>query len=131
MQRQADWRDTVRLLDDDTPAGAQAVLPATFDARAEALLMLREVAPGEREVLRLWPAPATLGSGRPLWIGASQRLVLTRPFGVFVLWRPRDYAVDDARAVHAALAGFPHRVERHPRGVEVMRLRTAPSTAPR
>lgn len=125
VQPQADWQDTVRLLDDDTPAGEQAVLPATFEARAEALLMLREVGPGEREVLRLWPAPATLGSGRPLWIGASQRLVLTRPFGVFALWRPRAYAADEAAAVHHALAAFPHRIERHPQGVQVMRLRTA------
>ena len=26
--------------------------------------------------------------------------------------------------MHAALAGFPHRIQTHPRGVEVMRLRT-------
>lgn len=130
VQPQADWRDTVRLLDDDTPPHAQAVLPATFESRAEALLMLREVRPGEREVLRLWPAPATLGSGMPLWVGSSHRLVLTRPFGVFALWRPQAYAEDGSRPVRAALARFPHRIERHPRGVEVMRLKTADPPPP-
>jgi membrane protein DedA with SNARE-associated domain len=130
VQSQADWRATVRLLDDDIPAHRQPVLPATFESRAEALLLVREVRPGERDVLRLWPAPATLGSGRPLWIGASQRLVLTRPFGAFVLWRPRPYAAAEAAAVHDALASFPHRIQTHPRGIPVMRLTTAggPST---
>lgn len=125
VQRQADWQDTVQLLDDDTPATRQAVLPATFDARAETLLMVRELRPEERDVLRLWPAPATLGSGRPLWIGATQRLVLTRPFGVFALWRPRTHSAAEAAAVHRMLVRFPHRIERHPQGIVVMRLQSA------
>ena len=41
VQPQADWQDAVSLLDDDTPGREQAVLPATLDAHAEALLMLR------------------------------------------------------------------------------------------
>lgn len=133
VQRQARWRDTVRLLDDDTASEKQAVLPATFEARAETLLMVREVRPGERDVLRLWRAPATLGSGTPLWVGATQRLVLTRPFGAFALWRPREHSDAEAAAVHRMLALFPHQVARHPRGIEVMRLRTAPAVtrAPR
>jgi membrane protein DedA with SNARE-associated domain/membrane-associated phospholipid phosphatase len=131
-QAQADWRATVGLLDDDVPPQRQPVLPATFESRAEALLMVREVRPGEREVLRLWPAPATLGSGRPLWIGATQRLVLTRPFDAFALWRPRAYAPAEAAEVHGTLVGFPHRIETHPRAVRVMRLLTnAPAGRPR
>lgn len=131
VQPQADWRDTVRLLDDDTPAEAQAVLPATLDARAETLLMIREVRPGERDVLRLWPAPATLGSGTPLWIGATQRVVLTRPFDVFALWRPRPYSADEAAAVHRMLTRFPHRIERHPKEIDILRLQSTPPPAVR
>lgn len=133
VQPQADWQDTLRLLDDDTPPARQAVLPATLDARAETLLMMRDVRPGERDVLRLWPAPATLGSGRPLWVGATQRMVLTRPFDLFTLWRPRVHSPDEAAALRDALAHFPHRTGAHPRGVDVLRLRTEtpPAAAPR
>ncbi|GAB2506906.1 bifunctional DedA family/phosphatase PAP2 family protein [Lysobacter humi (ex Lee et al. 2017)] len=128
-QPQAGWRETLRLLDDDTAPTRQAVLPSTLDARAESLLLVRDVADSEREILRLWPAPAALGSGESLWVGATQRMVLTRPFGVFVLWRPVDYDAVRARAMLAPLEAFPHRRERHPdRGVDVMRLRSAAST---
>jgi hypothetical protein len=107
----------------------QAILPATLEARAEVMLLVRDVRPGERDVLRIWPAPASLGSGTPLWIGATQRMVLTRPLGTFVLWRPRAYAAGDAAPARRALSAFEHRIERHPRGTEVLRLRV-PASAP-
>src|SRR5690606_6157742 len=60
VQPQADWLATIALLDDDVAAQEQAVLPATLDAHAEALLLLRDgERPGEQFALRLWAAPAS------------------------------------------------------------------------
>ncbi|MDQ3206176.1 MAG: VTT domain-containing protein [Pseudomonadota bacterium] len=126
VQPQADWTDAISLLDDDTPPLEQAVLPATLDAHAESLLMLRETdAPGQLLALRLWPAPARLSDGTPLWLGTSQMLRLDKPLGVATLWRP---GTDDAGArkqIHAALSEFHSIREAHPHtGVDVLRLRT-------
>jgi membrane protein DedA with SNARE-associated domain/membrane-associated phospholipid phosphatase len=131
-QPQADWSDALRLLDDDTPASRQAVLPATFDARAESLLMVR---PGTRAdaryALRLWRAPAALGSGRPLWVGSVQRLTLTRPFGAFALWRPQPHSERDTDLAGEALADFAQARGPHPdSGVDVLRVRIAGTPPP-
>jgi len=72
---------TIALLDDDVAAREQAVLPATLDAHAEALLLLRDgERPGEQFALRLWPAPASLDDGTPLWLGTAQTLHLPNDF---------------------------------------------------
>jgi hypothetical protein len=49
--------------------------------------------------LRLWPAPVRLADGTPLWLGSTQTLRYTRPFGALGLWQP----VADAGASHQAL----------------------------
>ncbi|KAB8316143.1 phosphatase PAP2 family protein [Tolypothrix campylonemoides VB511288] len=127
VQPQADWLDTVRLLDRDRPAREQVVLPATLDTRAETLLLLRDGArPGERFALRLWPAPAALDDGTPLWIGTAQVMTLARPFDAAALWRPElgDRRAFDAlrRALDGAEAVEDRRADG---GMPVLRVRTA------
>ncbi len=133
VQPQAGWVDTLALLDDDAPPQAQAVLPATLDAHAEALLLLRPGRhPGERFALRLWPAPIQLDDGTPLWIGTAQTLQLTRPLDVATLWQP--VPGDGAARVAAAIAldGFApvHALHPHDPSVSVMRLQTDDDATP-
>lgn len=127
-QPQADWTAALKLLDDTLPADRQPVLPASFDGHVESLLMVRAGAtPEDRFALRLWPAPAVLGDGTPLWIGTTQRLERVHPFGTFALWRPRPYTAGDAEAVFGALAPFEQQRGLHDdEGVAVLRLRTTP-----
>lgn len=132
VQPQADWLATIALLDAHASPREHAVLPATLDAQAESLLMLHDSPnPDEQYALRLWPAPATLTDGTPLWIGTTQTLRLTRPLGAASLWLPKT---DDGRAhaiVRAALGNFPSFDAPHPRnGSMVLRIRPS-KTAPR
>lgn len=91
VQPQADWTASMRLLDDDLTPQQQPVLPATLGGHAETLLMLRDDPDSDALLaLRIWPAPARLSDGSPLWIGSSQRLQYTRPLGVIGLWQPLD-----------------------------------------
>jgi len=125
VQPQADWVATLGLLDEDKPAREQVVLPATLEARPEELLLLRPGrSAGEQIVLRLWPAPATLSDGTPLWMGSAQTLRFQKPLRAASLWLP---VADDGNAhaqVRAALQRF-HPVEAaHPEGGGlVLRLR--------
>ncbi|MFC3814750.1 bifunctional DedA family/phosphatase PAP2 family protein [Lysobacter sp. GCM10012299] len=126
VQPQASWIDTVGLLDDDKPTQQQPVLPATLDAQAEALLMLRDGArKDEQYALRLWPAPVLLDDGTQLWLGSTQTLHLTKPLGAAWLWLP---ASDDGRAhalVGEALEGLASRQSQHPHGSTlVLRVKT-------
>ncbi|HEU0306000.1 MAG TPA: bifunctional DedA family/phosphatase PAP2 family protein, partial [Lysobacter sp.] len=126
VQPQANWVATVGLLDDDTSLRAQPVLPATLDAHAEALLLLHDgVRPDEQLALRLWPAPARLSDGTPLWLGTVQTLRVSKPLGAVTLWLP---STDDGRAyqaARAALGNFETAETPHPRsGKPVLRLRT-------
>ena len=108
------------------PGREQAVLPATLDAHAEALLMLRAGrGPDERFALRLWPAPMQLDDGTPLWIGTAQTLRLSRPLDAVALWLPVPEDRAARTAVLIALDSFDPMESPHPRdpGVPVMRLR--------
>jgi membrane-associated phospholipid phosphatase len=124
VQPQADWMATLTLLDDDTPPERQPVLPATLDAESETLLLRRPGdQPGETKVLRLWRAPVRLADGTPLWLGSTQTLRYTEPFGLFGLWLPQA----DTRVVHgdiaAAMRGFDIAQGPHPQtGVPVLRI---------
>ncbi|MBF6024218.1 bifunctional DedA family/phosphatase PAP2 family protein [Lysobacter niastensis] len=131
VQPQADWVATVGLLDEDTPAREQPVLPATLDAHAETLLLLHDGRDGnEQYALRLWQAPAILNDGTPLWVGTTQTLRLSRPLDSAVLWLPEK---DDGHAhalVKSALKDFESVESPHPAsGAPVLRLRTAPATS--
>lgn len=100
VQPQAHWVDALGLLDEDTPPAVHPVLPATFTTQPEALLMRRDgPTPDRTDVLRLWPAPARMHGGAPLWIGTTQTLRHIQPFGVFALWQPTD----DGETAYAAL----------------------------
>ncbi|MDQ3287704.1 MAG: bifunctional DedA family/phosphatase PAP2 family protein [Pseudomonadota bacterium] len=134
VQLQADWVSMIALLDDDVAGIDQAVLPATLDAHAESLLMLRESpVAGEQYALRLWQAPVSLSDGTPLWLGTAQTLRLSRPFGAAALWRPVPDRNRAYHAVRAAMAPFPHAEDINPAsGGEVLRVRipNAPEDAP-
>ena len=126
-QPQANWTRTLGLLDDDTPAQQQPVLPATLGTEAEALLLRRSGrVPGETQVLRLWRAPARLSDGTPLWVGTTQTLRYTQPFGVFGLWQPRSDDGATHAAVREALRSAPElqvREAKHPQSdVVVLRV---------
>lgn len=123
VQPQATWLDAVALLDDEA-AREPVVLPATLDARAETLLMLRRADDGRLHALRLWSTPVRL-DGRPLWLGTAQTLEFTQPLGLLSLWRP----VSDDGAAHALVRegarAFAMRESLHPDGgTPVMRIRT-------
>lgn len=126
VQTQANWAATLNLLDDDTPIAEQVVLPATLDAHAEALLMLRPGAtPGERYALRMWPAPVALDDGTPIWMGTTQTLQLSKPLGAAVLWLPNAHDGQAHALVVEALDGFELEQSRHPHNdVPVVRLRS-------
>ncbi|SFL32963.1 bifunctional DedA family/phosphatase PAP2 family protein [Lysobacter sp. cf310] len=128
VQPQADWLATIALLNDSAPPLEQAVLPATLDAQAESLLLLRAGArPDEQYALRLWPAPAKFEDGTPLWLGTSQVLRLNKPLDAAALWLPTS---DDVRAhatVRAALKEFSAIEATGFHGTPVLRLRTTPA----
>ena len=81
-----DWRGLLMMLDEDATAATLPIMPATHEGRAEALLMARDGdAPGERLVLRLWPAPYVLADGdAPLWLGTAQTLTFSQRGDGFV-----------------------------------------------
>lgn len=127
-QPQADWALAITLLDDDTPVVDQVVLPATLDAHAETLLMLRPGAePGEQYALRLWPAQATLSDGSSLWMGTTQTLRVSKPLGALVLWLPAPHSGQAHARVVDALEGFDLLQAPHPlNDVPVLRVRIEP-----
>ncbi|HET6395479.1 MAG TPA: VTT domain-containing protein [Pseudoxanthomonas sp.] len=124
---QARWEQALNLLDTDAPPGQVPVLPATLDARTEALLMVRDGAvPGQRHALRLWPSPVRLEPGQaPLWIGTAQTLHYTRSFGLVATWRPQRGADPALAQVLESVRDLPHAVAPHPDSrLPVLRLRT-------
>lgn len=104
-QPQAGWLVALRALDERAKPQSQAVLPSALDGRPESLLMVRDdPSTGTRDVVRLWPAPARLDDGTPLWIGRVQRLVhVRRLWGLVGLWRPSRHPVR-SQAAHAGVA---------------------------
>ena len=88
--------------------------------------------PGELHVLRLWPAPARMSDGAPLWIGSSQAMRLVHPLNAFALWQPLAAAQPEAHAAVArALAGPGMAASPHPdSGLPVLRVDTRPAVSP-
>ncbi len=124
VQPQAGWVDTLGLLQDERAPRAQPVLPATLEAEPETLLLRREGPhAGQVQVLRLWRAPQQLRGGPALWIGATQTLRYTRPFGVFGLWQPANDGGAARDALRADLGGMRLREVRRA-GVPVLLVET-------
>ena len=132
VQPEAGWLETLGLLDDSRLARDQPVLPATLDAAPEALLLRRQgTRPSETYVLRLWPAPLRLQDGTPLWIGTTQTLHYTRPFGLFALWLPDTDGGAAFDTVRRDLSGLPLREEAHaPSGGPVLLVDTRRGATP-
>ena len=117
VQPAADWVAVLGLLDDDVAPAQRPVLPLALDAHPERLL-LRRAAPTDPhriEVLRLWPAPARLDDGTPLWVARYDTMQLRRRLRLLNLWKPDP----PAHALPADLQGLADadglRVLAHPR----------------
>jgi hypothetical protein len=133
VQPQARWIQAMSLFDTDGDPDHVPVLPATLDARTEALLMIRD-APGEhtRHVLRMWPTPVQLQPGDvPLWVGTAQTLHFHHELGLVVTWRPQRGADPALEQVIAPLRDLPHVVAPHPGSqLPVLRVLTDGVAAP-
>lgn len=125
VQPQADWVRTLGLLDDDRPPDRQPVLPATLAGHPETLLLRRQGRdPHEVLAIRLWPAPARLHDGTPLWLGTTQTLRFARPFDAFGIWLPAADTGQAHVALRDALDGYPLRESPGPADTgPVMRVR--------
>ncbi|WP_374013186.1 VTT domain-containing protein [Pseudoxanthomonas koreensis] len=127
VQPQARWEQALSLFDTDATPAQVPVLPATLDARTEALLMVREGrTPGQRHALRLWPSPVRLQPGDvPLWIGTAQTLDFSTHLGLIGSWRPQRGADPALDQVRASLHGMEHAVAPHPdSSLPVVRIRS-------
>ena len=93
VQAPADWVAVLGLLDDDHALAEQPVLPLALDGHPERLL-LRRAGPlaDALEVLRVWPAPARLASGKPLWIARYERMHGRKRLRLLTLWQPEPHA---------------------------------------
>ncbi|KAF1687295.1 hypothetical protein B1992_04770 [Pseudoxanthomonas broegbernensis] len=133
VQPQAKWEQALNLFDTDAEPGQVPLLPATLDARTEALLMVRDDAlSGHRHALRLWPSPVRLQPGdAPLWIGTAQTLHFSQHLGLVATWRPQRGADPALEQVLASVRDLPHAVAPHPDStLPVLRVRTGPPPAP-
>ena len=126
VKPQAGWVDTLSVLDGDNVPEQHPILPAALEGRPESLLMVHEGdRPDERRVLRLWPAPARLADGTPLWVGTVQTMRYRQVLSVASLWLP----VDDEGAAYARLLADTQAIERREEGqrsdgIHVLRLTT-------
>jgi len=131
VQPQAGWETALDLLHGERSRQSQPVLPATLDARAESLLMLRPTRNrGEMLALRLWPAPFRLQPGdQPLWIGSAQTLQYREAFNLVGMWRPLPQAQGSLQELAADIATLDQRIEPHRESqLPVLRIRTVRPT---
>jgi membrane-associated phospholipid phosphatase len=108
-QPTTDWVAVLGLLDDALPLADKPVLPIALAGRPERLLLRRQGAtPRHLEVLRVWPAPARLASGTPLWVARYERMQARERLQLLTLWQPEPgpYALpDDLRALAESTGG--------------------------
>ena len=108
-QPAADWISVLGLLDETRPLLRQPVLPVALDGHPEQLLLRRRGdRPDQIEVLRLWPAPARLQDGTPLWAGRFETLHARRRLRLLLLWQPMPEAQTLPADMRAMLAAFEH-----------------------
>ena len=121
VQPQADWLGTLRTLDERVPPASHVILPSTVEARAEVLLLYKELPGGERDVLRIWHAPARLQDGTALWVATSQRMAFSRRFRWIGLWRPTGAGRASHDAVVEATRAWAQQSDQE-NGFEVLRV---------
>jgi membrane protein DedA with SNARE-associated domain len=108
-QPETDWVSVLGLLDETRPLSRQPVLPIALDAHPEAMLLRRSGDRADRvEVLRLWPAPARLEDGTPLWVGRFETMQSRKRLRLVTLWKPLPSTTGQPTDVDAAIAVFPH-----------------------
>lgn len=104
-QPAANWVSVLGLLDDEGSLARKPVLPLALDAHPERLLLRRTGADDTRiEVLRIWPAPAQLDDGTPLWVGRYERMQAHTRLRLLTLWQPLPHG-DALPADLQAMAG--------------------------
>lgn len=109
VQAETDWISVLGLLDETRPLARQPVLPIALDAHPEALLMRRiGHRAGTIDVLRLWPAPARLADGTPLWVGRFETMQARRRLRLLMLWTPTRAETGLPPDVAAMIAEMPH-----------------------
>ncbi|MEO6154542.1 MAG: LssY C-terminal domain-containing protein, partial [Thermomonas sp.] len=110
VQAEADWVSLLGLLDDSRPLSRQPVLPIALDARPEAVLLRRKTTHADQiEVLRVWPAPARLEDGTPLWVGRFESMQARKRLRLLVLWKPLPSTTGLPADLRAVIATFPQR----------------------
>ena len=111
LQPGADWISVLGLLDDDTPLVERPVLPISLDAHPETLLLRRKgLVDDQIDVIRLWPAPARLADGTPLWVGRFETMQARRRLRLLMLWKPAPSQPDMPADMRATLSTFPHQI---------------------
>jgi hypothetical protein len=105
VQPAADWVLVLGLLDDERSLAHKPVLPLALDAHPERLLLRRTGADDKHiEVLRIWPAPAQLDDGTPLWVARHERMQAHTRLRLLTLWQPLPHG-DALPADLQAMAG--------------------------
>lgn len=109
VQPEAGWISVLGLLDETRPLPRQPVLPIALDAHPEEMLLRRNSGHADQiEVLRVWPAPARLEDGTPLWVGRFETMQARKRLRLLMLWKPLPSAAGLPVDMRSALSMFPH-----------------------
>jgi len=63
------WHNAIELLSPSLPLTALPVIPHVHDGRHGALVLVKDLSPDQRLVLRLWSTQCTIAGETPLWVG--------------------------------------------------------------
>jgi len=69
-----DWQNAIKLLSPSLPLTELPVLHHIHDGRHEALALVKDLAPDQRLVLRLWSTTCEINGEAPLWLGTVTSL---------------------------------------------------------
>ncbi|MDI1252540.1 bifunctional DedA family/phosphatase PAP2 family protein [Thermomonas sp.] len=109
VQPEAGWISVLGLLDETRPLPRQPVLPIALDAHPEEMLLRRKSGHADQiEVLRVWPAPARLEDGTPLWVGRFETMQARKRLRLLMLWKPLPSTAGMPADMRSAISTFPH-----------------------